>query len=129
LEGGLTENQLVSILHNNESVSWGVAGLIRSAGFSVWVFQSAEEFLSSGQMPRTACLVIDALLPGMGGLQLQSHLAAAGRHIPMVFIVALSNETARTDALKLGAVNVLEPLGKEALLKEIRRILKPPEMF
>ena len=126
MESDLIQSPLVSVLHQDESVSLAVAGLIRAAGFRVWVFRSAEEFLGSGQMAQTACLVVDALLPGMSELQLQSQLASASRHIPTVSIVALANATARADALKLGAVNVLEkPSSEKALLEEIRRSLKP----
>lgn len=122
----MTENSLVSVIDENESVSWAVAGIIRSAGFRVWVFPSAEEFLTSGDMERTECLVVGVQLSGMGGLQLQSHLAASGRHIPMVFIVSMANERARATAIEVGAVNVLDkPSGEKALLKEIRLLLKP----
>jgi len=61
----------------------------------------------------------------MSGLQLQSHLTAAGRHIPMVFIVAASDEQGRERALELGAVNILgSPSEDKALLKEIRLIFE-----
>jgi FixJ family two-component response regulator len=77
-------------------------------------------------MPNTACLVVDAQLPGMSGLQLQSHLAAAGRHIPIIFITASADNGTRALARELGAVNVLDKAsGDKALLKEIRLILKP----
>jgi FixJ family two-component response regulator len=126
LEAGLSEKPLVSIVGDNESVSWAVAGIIGSAGFRALVFPSAEEFIASGQMARSACLVVDVQLRGMSGLQLQSHLASSGRHIPMVFIVALADERSRALATKLGAVNILEkPSGEKTLLKEISMILKP----
>jgi two-component system, LuxR family, response regulator FixJ len=77
-------------------------------------------------MARTACLVVDVQLAGMSGPQLQSHLAAAGRHIPMVYIAASADERARVLAFELGAVNVLDkPSGDQALLKEICLILRP----
>src|SRR5260370_18134209 len=84
---GLIENPQVSVIHGDGVVGWSVARTVRSAGFAVEVFASAEAFISSGQMPRTACLVVDVQLAGMRGLPLQSHLAAAGRHIPMAFFV------------------------------------------
>ncbi len=117
---------LVSIIDDNDSVGWAVAGVIGSAGCSVLVFPSAEEFIQSDQMPNTACLVVDAQLPGMSGLQLQSHLAAAGRHIPIIFIAASADNGTRALERELGAVNVLDKAsGDKALLKEIRLVLKP----
>jgi FixJ family two-component response regulator len=122
----LSKVPLVSIIDGNDSVGWAVAALIRSAGFRVLVFASVEEFIRSEQIPFTACLIVDVQLPGMSGLQLQSHLAAAGRHIPVIFITAAADERARALGLELGAVNVLDKTsGEKALLKEIRSILKP----
>jgi FixJ family two-component response regulator len=118
----------VSIIDGNDSVAWAVAALIRSAGFEVEVFASAEEFIRSNQMPRTACLIVDVKLPGMSGLQLQSHLASAGRHIPIIFITASADNGTRALARELGAINVLDSPGDKALLnllKEIRLVLQP----
>lgn len=124
--GGLPETALVSVINGNDSVSRAVATLVGAAGFRVVVFPSAEKFILSDQMPCTACLIVDAELTGMSGLQLQSHLAAAGRHIPSIFIIATEGEKARSLAHELGVVIVLDkPSGDKALLKEIRYILKP----
>jgi len=117
---------LVAVLGPDESAGWAVARVIRSAGFDVAVFVSAEHFIRSHQMPCAACLIVDVQLQGMTGLQLQSHLAAAGRHIPMIFITTSADESARALAIELGAVKFLDkPYGDKALLKEISLILKP----
>ena len=122
----MTANSLVSVIDDSDSVSWAVATVIRDAGFRVEIFGSAEKFILSDQMPCSACVVVNVQLTGMSGLQLQSHLAAAGRHIPMIFIAAPADERTRALAFELGAVNVLnKPSGDIALLKEIRSILKP----
>src|SRR5260370_28028994 len=92
---GLIENPQVSVIHGDGVVGWTVARTVRSAGFAVEVFASAEAFVSSDQMPCTGCLIVDVQLAGMSGLQLQSHLAASGRHIPMVFIVDGADKKAR----------------------------------
>jgi len=122
------ESPIVSVIDDNDSVGWAAATVIRSAGFRVSVFLSAGEFIQSGQMACTACLVVNAQLAGMSGLQLQSHLASAGRHIPIVFIIAPADEKARALAFELGAVNVLDKRsGDKALLKEVWSILKPKD--
>jgi FixJ family two-component response regulator len=72
------------------------------------------------------CLVIDVQLPGMIGLQLQSHLASAGRHIRIIFINACMDEKYRALAFELGAVDIRDKAsGHKALLKEITWRLKP----
>ena len=121
----MTENPLVSVIDESDLAGCAVAGVIGSAGFRVLVFPSAEKFILSGQMACTACLVVNAQLTGMSGLQLQSHLAAAGRYIPMVFTIAPTNAKARALALELGAVNVLDKRsGDKALLREVCSVLK-----
>ena len=122
----MREKPLVSIVGDNDSVGWAVARVIGAAGFRILVFPSAEEFIVSGQIDCTACLVVDLHLPGMGGLRLQSHLVASGRHIPVVFIVSRADEKARARGMELGAVDVLDRAsGDQALLKAIQRMLKP----
>lgn len=117
---------LIAVTDGSHSVRRAVATVIRSAGFTVEGFGSAEEFIRSNQMPCTACLVLSVQLTGMSGLQHQSHVAAADRHIPIIFIVASESEGAQALARELGAVNVLaKPSGSQTLLKEIRSILKP----
>ncbi len=124
--GNLPDIPLVSVIDNKESVAWPIARTVRSAGYCVEVFTSAEEFLGSEQILRTACLVLGSQLKGMSGLQLQSHLASAGRHIPIIFFSAATDEGARALAFKTGVLNVLDnPSGNQALLKEISLILKP----
>jgi FixJ family two-component response regulator len=56
--------------------------------------------LHLGRLQETSCLVVDVHMPGMNGLQLQSHLAAAGHRIPIVFITAYADERIRTLALR-----------------------------
>jgi FixJ family two-component response regulator len=120
----LRQVPLVAVIEADASVARAVAKLIRSAGFSEEVFASAEQFVRSNQ-PCTRCLVIDVQLPGMSGLQLQSHLASAGRHIPIIFINASADERARALAFELGAVEVADKAsGYNTLLKEIGWMLK-----
>ena len=122
---GLEEIPFVAVIGADESAGWAVARVIRSEGFRVEVFRSAEQFIRSDQMSYARCLVLDVQLPGMTGLQVQSHLASAGHHIPIIFVTSSAGEKARMLALEFGAVNLLnKSSGERALLKEVRLILK-----
>jgi FixJ family two-component response regulator len=121
----------VSVINGAEAIRAAVARCIGSwvgsCGFAVEVFSSAEEFLSSKRLDDTACLIVDAHMRGMCGLQLQSHLASSGRYIPVIFIITIASldETARARALEVGAVDFFrKPSGEEALRNELRSVLR-----
>jgi FixJ family two-component response regulator len=116
---------VLSLVDDDASVRMATGGLIRAFGFTVEVFTSGEEFLLFGSLRITSCLVLDVQMPGMTGLQLQSHLAAAGHRIPIVFITGYPDERIRARALEAGAVAFLnKPFTEDALLTGIRLCLK-----
>jgi FixJ family two-component response regulator len=99
--------------------------LIQSFGFAVVVFASAEEFLVSGHLRDTSCLILDVNMPRMNGLQLQAYLVQAGCLMPIIFITAYPDEKVQAQALQAGAECFLEkPFSDTALLNGIRRALR-----
>jgi FixJ family two-component response regulator len=99
--------------------------LIKSSGFAVETFASAEDFLASGRLDATACLVLDVQMPGLNGLELQSRLIAERYQIPIVFITAYNDENAREQALRAGAVGYLvKPFEEGDLLNGINLALQ-----
>ena len=122
--GAVTEKsppRHISIVDDDASIREALKSLMRSVRFGVDAYGSAEEFLASERVKDTACLILDVYLPGMNGFELQNHLKAEGRAIPIIFITAHSDEPARQRALKGGAIDFLsKPVRREALLKAIR---------
>jgi FixJ family two-component response regulator len=119
---------LVSVVDDDESVRRTTNRLIESFGFRAAVFESAEIFLSSGQLHDTSCLIVDVRMPGVNGLQLQSQLAAAGCRIPIIFITAYDDKESRRRAMQAGAVAFLrKPFSDEQLLEIIRSALRQEE--
>src|SRR3954451_19506805 len=116
---------LISVVDDDASVLRTTTLLIESLGFRSAGFQSAEAFLKSGQLHETSCLVVDVRMPGMSGLQLQSHLAALGCNIPIIFVTAYDDTASRKRALQAGAVAFLgKPFTDEILLQTIRSTLR-----
>lgn len=115
----------VAVVDDDESVRRAVGRLIRGFGFTVVVFASAEEFLVSGNLRDTSCLILDVHMPRMNGLQLQAYLVQAGCLMPIIFITAYPDEKVRAQALQAGAACFLEkPFSDTALLNGIRRALR-----
>jgi FixJ family two-component response regulator len=120
------ERNLISVVDDDESIRRTTTLLIESFGFRTAAFESAEGFLKSGQLNDTSCLIVDVQMPGMNGLQLQSHLAAAGSGIPIIFITAYDDKESRQRAMQAGAVAFLgKPFSDEQLLQTIRSTLRP----
>ena len=120
----MTKN-LISVVDDDDSVCRTTTLLIESLGFRAAAFESAESFLRSGPLNDTSCLIVDVQMPGMNGLQLQSHLAASGCGIPIIFITAYDDKESRQRAIQAGAVAFLgKPFSDEHLLQTIRSALR-----
>jgi FixJ family two-component response regulator len=111
---------LVSIVDDDQSVRESLPDLLRECGFAVEAFASAEEFLASGSVGETRCLILDMRMPGMSGPDLQRELTLRREEIPIIFITAHGDETVRPRVLEQGAVECLiKPFSEKALLGAI----------
>lgn len=116
------DSRIVSVIDDDESVREALRGLLKSAGFRADVFASAEEFLSSGRLGATGCLIVDVRMPGMSGVELQEQLIASNPALPLIFISADGDDEVRARALKRGAIDFLyKPFSDEALLAAVDR--------
>jgi FixJ family two-component response regulator len=119
----------VSIVDDDPGVRVALQALMRSAGLAAGAFSSAEDFLASGKLAQTSCLVLDMQLPKMSGLDLQKYLAAAGLRIPIIFITAHDQEEAQREAVQLGAsVFLSKPLCRGVLLQCVLGIIDFPQL-
>jgi FixJ family two-component response regulator len=100
----LPKLQAISIIDDDAFVRLATSNLVRSLGYTVHTFASAEEFLRSPQLNDTACVIADVQMPDMSGVELQSLLQAQGHRVPFIFITAFPEETVRAQALKAGAI-------------------------
>jgi FixJ family two-component response regulator len=117
---------LISIVDDDESVRDALWGFLRSVGFAVNVFASAEAFLNSDQLGKADCLILDVRMPGMSGIELQRQLVSSYGRIPVIFITAYEDEGMRTQALFNGAgAFLIKPFSEEALLNAIHAALIP----
>ena len=111
---------LVSVIDDDESVRESLPDLLRELGYSARAFSSAEEFLASDCVAETRCLILDIVMPGMTGPDLQQQLTVRGPRIPIVFITAQADEAVRPQLLEQGAVECLfKPFSDTALLEAL----------
>lgn len=121
------ENQaVIYIVDDDVSVLRSLKRLVKSAGFAVETFTSAENFLQTGHRREKGCLILDIQLPGINGLDLQEKLAAAHCKIPIIFITAQADTASHARALAAGAVAFFsKPVDTQVLLDAINAALNP----
>ena len=91
------------------------------------VFASAEEYLRSGLIRDTSCLISDMQMPGMNGLDLQQRLIADGNRVPIIFVSAECDHEIRARGLKAGAIGFLtKPFQQQSLIACLNAALSSP---
>jgi FixJ family two-component response regulator len=124
-EQGGGERLLLSVVDDDESMRESLPDLIEEFGFAARAFSSAEEFLSSGSVGGTSCLILDVAMPGMSGPELQQELKRRGEKIPTIFITGQKDEAIRARVLEQGASGFLiKPFSDAALLAAIKHALQ-----
>lgn len=115
---------LISVVDDDRSVVEAIVSLLESVGYAAAGFVSAQDFLNSPQLRRTACLILDVRMPGIGGLELQRRLAAENIHTPIIFITAHGDQELSAEVLTTGATALLrKPFSQESLLGALRSAL------
>jgi FixJ family two-component response regulator len=122
----MSERPFITIIDDDVSLRESLPDLLRQLGFAVTAFSSAEEFLISGVMNTTQCLILDVAMPGMSGPALQQELTQRGLRIPIVFITADADPAVRHRLVRLGAVECLiKPFSDASLLAALNVALRP----
>jgi FixJ family two-component response regulator len=119
------KEKMVAVVEDDESYRVAVQRLLKSAGFSVQSFATAEDFLRSGRQHETGYLITDIRMPEMSGLDLQAKLNADHCLIPTIFITAHGDEDMRLQAMRGGAVKfMVKPFDCALLLESVRAALE-----
>lgn len=119
------ERALVAVVDDDESVRESLPDLLNEFGFRTRAFSSAEQFLSSGSLEQTRCLILDVVMQGMTGLELQRKLNDGERRIPIIFITAQKDRKIQDRALEQGAVSFLfKPFSDTALLDALKKAIQ-----
>ncbi len=108
---------VIAIVDDDDSFRLATMSFIRSLGYAVLQFASAEAFLKSNQLHDADCLISDVQMPGMNGVELQGRLIDQGYRLPIIFVTAFPEVKARARALAAGAIGFLgKPFNDEVLI-------------
>src|SRR2546425_9318781 len=122
---GERDRSLIAVVDDDESLRRSLKNFLRSVGFRVETFASAEEFLRSAERAHSDCLVLDLRMNGMSGLDHLRHLRAADDGISVVILTAHGDDETRLRCLQAGAVAFLvKPFHRDALLSAVRTALR-----
>ena len=115
----MSERRL-AVVDDDVSIRESLPALLLELGYAVRVYSSAEEFLGSGQVEETDCLILDIFLIGMSGPEMIRELGFRGTAIPTIYITANTDDALRDKLLEQGAVDCLcKPFSDTALLKAL----------
>ncbi|HEY9530122.1 MAG TPA: response regulator [Burkholderiales bacterium] len=118
------DNSCVHVIDDDVAVLNALARLLGAAGLPVQTFASAKEFFAQHSPEQRGCLVLDLLLPGASGLEVQEALAGEDCPLPVVFLSGHGDVVASVRAMKAGAVDFLtKPFEAEALIAAVRQAL------
>lgn len=112
---------LIHIVDDDPSVRNALEMLFISAGLEVMVYESAEKFIHSEIREENACLVVDFMMEGINGLELQQILNQRSIQLPVIFLTAFDTQETRQRAKQAGAAGYFrKPVDDQALLDSIQ---------
>jgi two-component system CheB/CheR fusion protein len=115
----------IFVVDDDDHIREAIRAVLEDDGRVVETYASCEAFLEVFRPGHAACLLIDAYLPGMSGLELLRKLHDDGHHLPSIMITGNSDVSMAVEAMKAGALDFIEkPIGREELLVSIDRALE-----
>ena len=116
---------LIAVVDDEPLVRKGLERLIRSMGWSVRTFASAQEFLERVPTEAPCCLVLDLQMPGLSGLDLQKRMAEMGLETPIIFLTGHGDIPVTVEAMKAGASEFLtKPVDDDKLRVAIEEAIE-----
>jgi two-component system CheB/CheR fusion protein len=115
----------VFVVDDDRAMREALRELLQQHGHAAEAYASGEAFLTADRPEREGCLVVDALMPGMGGIALLERLNATHHGLPAIMITGHGDISMAVRAMKAGAADFLEkPIRPDELLASIERALE-----
>ena len=122
---GTLKQAVIFVVDDDSHIREGIRGMFEVEGHAVEDYASCEAFLEAYRPGREGCLLIDAYLPAMNGLELLKRLRDSGDRLPAIMITGNSDVPMAVEAMKAGASDFLEkPIRHSELLASVARALE-----
>jgi FixJ family two-component response regulator len=120
-----TTEPCIHIVDDDQSVRDALSSLFRSVGYKVQLYGATADFIQAQRADGNSCLVLDIRLPGVSGLDLQSHLNREQIPIPVIFMTGHGDIPMSVRAMKAGAIDFLaKPFRDQDMLDAVANALK-----
>ena len=117
-----TAQERVFIVDDDPAICEGLSNLLESVGIAAEHYPSAEAFRERWDKANAGCLLLDARLPGISGVEFQEQLREAGLGIPIIFMTAHGDVPMVRKVMKAGAIEFLtKPFQKEELIHAVEQ--------
>jgi two-component system CheB/CheR fusion protein len=121
---GETRSPTIFVVDDDGAMREAMRDLLQQDGRTVEIYPSAEAFREAYRPGREGCLLVDARMPGMGGLELLRRLDSDGIRLPAIMITGQGDVPMAVEAMKAGAADFIEkPIRRDELFASIERAL------
>jgi FixJ family two-component response regulator len=115
----------IAVIDDDLRVLESLINLLASCGYKTKGYCSAEEFLESGGLEKSSCVITDVEMRQMSGLSLLHHINSTARSLPVVIITGKPSEKSESFYLEKGAVGFFrKPVDGDALVDLLRGVCK-----
>ena len=112
----------IAVIDDDPRVLESLINLFASYGYKAESYLSAEQFLGSGGLSRSSCIIADIQMPHLSGLGLLHYVRNSNTSVPVVIITGKPSENTEAFYLERGAIGFFrKPLDGDALVDLIRR--------
>jgi two-component system response regulator FixJ len=120
----MSDKNCVHVIDDDPAILTSISGFLRTRGFGVQTYASAQDFLETIGLHTTGCVVTDVCMRGISGIELVGKLKERRLALPVIIITAYADISLAIEVMKRGAVDLLEkPFNNAALVKAIREAL------
>ncbi|WFU91374.1 response regulator transcription factor (plasmid) [Rhizobium sp. CC1099] len=114
------ETPVIYIVDDDVSMREALFDLFGSMNLKAITFESPADFLAKANLDRSGCIVLDVRLPGISGLDFQTHLSNLGCTMPIIFMTGFGDISMSVRAMKAGAVDFLpKPFKDQEILDAV----------